>query len=59
MNLNGRCGTDGFLIESFPDVVQALYLLPLKLTLSAYQTGMTCICTLDIFHSSFFYKGKS
>jgi hypothetical protein len=32
MDLNGSCGTDAFLIESCPAVVQALYLLSLKLT---------------------------
>jgi hypothetical protein len=43
MNLNDSCGIDAFLTESGPAVVQALYLLPLKLTLSVYQTVMSCI----------------
>jgi hypothetical protein len=38
MSVNQSCGTDAFLIESCPDVVQVLYLLSLKLTLSACQT---------------------
>jgi hypothetical protein len=50
MNLNDSCGTDVFLTESSPAVVQALYLLSLKLTLSAHRTEMTCIRRLDIFH---------
>jgi hypothetical protein len=41
MNLYESSGIDAFLIESCPAVVQALYLLPLKLTLSTYQTQMT------------------
>jgi hypothetical protein len=32
MNLNQSCGIDAFLIKSCPSVVQALYLLSLKLT---------------------------
>jgi hypothetical protein len=43
MNLNESCGTAAFLAESCPAVAQGLYLLSLKLTLSAYQTLMTCI----------------
>jgi hypothetical protein len=38
MNLNQSCVFDAFLITSFPNVFQASYLLPLKLTLSAYET---------------------
>jgi hypothetical protein len=56
MNLNESCGTDAFLIKSCPAVVQALYLLPLKLTLRAYQTEMTCICRLNIFHFRNFFS---
>jgi hypothetical protein len=48
MNHNDTCGTDTFLIESCPAVVQALCLLSLKLTLSAYQTEKTCMRTLDL-----------
>jgi hypothetical protein len=40
MNLNQSFGTDAFLIESCPAVVHTLYILSLKLTLSAYQTEM-------------------
>jgi hypothetical protein len=36
MNLHESRGIDALLIESCPAVVQALYLLPLKLTLNAY-----------------------
>jgi hypothetical protein len=43
MNLNQSCGTDAFLTKSFPAVVQALYLLLLKVTSSANQTDMTCM----------------
>jgi hypothetical protein len=43
MNLNQSCGTDVILIESCATVVQALYLLSLKLTLCAYQTEMACM----------------
>jgi hypothetical protein len=35
--LNDSCAIDAFLIESCPAMVQALYFLPLNLTLSAYQ----------------------
>jgi hypothetical protein len=42
MNLNVSCGYDTFLIGSCPAVLQALYLLALKLTLSAYYTQMMC-----------------
>jgi hypothetical protein len=42
MNLNESCGTDAFLIKSYLAVVQALFLLSLKLTLSAYQTETIC-----------------
>jgi hypothetical protein len=38
VNVNQSCGIDAFLIKSCPPVVQALYLLSLKLTSSAYQT---------------------
>jgi hypothetical protein len=41
-NFNKRHGIDAFLIKSCSAVVQNLYLLSLKLTLSAYQTDMTC-----------------
>jgi hypothetical protein len=50
MNLNDSYGFDAFLTESCPAVVQALYLLPLKPTLSAHRTEMICIRRLDIFH---------
>jgi hypothetical protein len=50
MNLNDNCGIDAFLIEPCPAVVQALYLLSLRFTSSAHQTGMSCIRRLDIFH---------
>jgi hypothetical protein len=49
MNLNHSCGTNAFLIKFYPDVVQSLYLLSLKLTLSAYQTEIP-LCKLDTFH---------
>jgi hypothetical protein len=58
MNLGESYGIDAFLIESCPAVVQALYFLSLKLTLSAYQTEMTCIRRLDIFHFRLFHRGK-
>jgi hypothetical protein len=38
MNLNESHGIDAFLTESCPALVQALYLLSLKPTLSTYQT---------------------
>jgi hypothetical protein len=38
MNLNDSHGIDAFLTESCPALVQALYLLSLKPTLSTYQT---------------------
>jgi hypothetical protein len=38
MDHNQSCGTDAFLTELCPAVVQALYLLSLKLTLCSYQT---------------------
>jgi hypothetical protein len=41
MNLNESCGIDAFLTKSCPAVVQALYLLPLKLTSGVYQTETT------------------
>jgi hypothetical protein len=47
------CVTNAFLTESCPAVALALYLLSLKLTLSAYQTVMTCIRRLGIFHEIF------
>jgi hypothetical protein len=53
MNLTESCGTNAFLTESCPAVALALYLLSLKLTLSAYQTAMTCIRRLGIFHEIF------
>jgi hypothetical protein len=40
MNLNESCGTDAFLVQSCPAVVQALYLLSLKLTFK-------CISDID------------
>jgi hypothetical protein len=43
MTLNENCVIDAFLIQYFSAVVQALYLLSLKLTLSAYQTEITCM----------------
>jgi hypothetical protein len=59
VNLNESCGIDAFLIESCPAVVQALNLLSLKLTSSAYQTEMTCTRRLDIFNFIiFFHRGK-
>jgi hypothetical protein len=60
MELFESCGIDVFLIKSSPAVVQALYLLSLKLTLSAYQTEMACIRRLDIFHfrKCFLHRGK-
>jgi hypothetical protein len=42
MNLNQSYGTDAFLIEFCPAVVQSVYLLSLKLILIAYQTEMAC-----------------
>jgi hypothetical protein len=42
VNLNQSCGIDAFLIKSCPSEVRAMYLLSLKLTLSPYQTDMTC-----------------
>jgi hypothetical protein len=45
MNLNHSCGHDAFLIKPCPDVVQALYLLSLKLTLIAYQRGRAQLLT--------------
>jgi hypothetical protein len=41
MNLNQSCGTDTFLIKSYTDVVQTLYLLPLKLTKQAQARQRT------------------
>jgi hypothetical protein len=38
VNVNQSCGIDAFLIKSCPAVVQALYLLSLKLASSVYQT---------------------
>jgi hypothetical protein len=60
MNFNDICGTDVFLIESCPTVVQALCLLSFKFTLGAYPTEMSCIRILDIFHfrTCFFHRGK-
>jgi hypothetical protein len=42
MIINERCGIDAFLTKSCPAVVQGLYLLSLKVTVSAYQTEMAC-----------------
>jgi hypothetical protein len=42
MNANETCDIDAFLIKSCPAVVQALYLLSLKLELSAYKTEIAC-----------------
>jgi hypothetical protein len=50
MKLNECCVTGAFLTETCPMMIQCLYLLSLKLTLSAYQTEMFCIHKLDIFH---------
>jgi hypothetical protein len=55
MNLNENCGVDAFVMDSYPAVVQALYLLSFKLTLSAYQTEIACIYRLDIFNFRFFF----
>jgi hypothetical protein len=42
MNLNERGSTDAFMIKFCPVMIQALYLLPLQLSLIIYQTDMTC-----------------
>jgi len=42
MNLNQSSDIYAFLIKPFTLMVQALYLLSLKLTLIAYQAEMTC-----------------
>jgi hypothetical protein len=43
MNLNhSSSDTGACLIQSCPAVVQALYILSLRSTLSAYQTEMNC-----------------
>jgi hypothetical protein len=50
MILNQNCGIVSLLTESCPTVVQALYVLSLKLTLTARQTEMSCVRRLDMFH---------
>jgi hypothetical protein len=42
MIINERCGIDAFLTKSCQAVVQGLYLVSLKVTVSAYQTEMAC-----------------
>jgi hypothetical protein len=49
MNVDQSCGTEAFLITYCPDTVQALCLLSLKLTLSAYRQRWS-VRRLDIFH---------
>lgn len=62
MNLNESSIIDAFLTESCPVVFQALSVLPLKLTVSACQTEMSCVRRLDIFNLKkyifFFYRGN-
>jgi anaerobic C4-dicarboxylate transporter len=55
MNLNDSCVIDAFLIEPCLAEVQAMYLLPLKLTLSSCQTEMSCIRRIGIFHFRFVF----
>jgi hypothetical protein len=42
MNLIQSCGINAFLIKCYPGVVQAFYILSLKLTSITYQTEITC-----------------
>jgi len=58
MNPNESCDIDAFLTKFCPAVIQALYLLSLKWTLSAYQTEMACV-DLTYIILVFFHSGKS
>jgi hypothetical protein len=57
-DLNDSRYVDAFLMESCPAVFQALYLLSVKVTLSAHQTEMACVHRLHIFHIIIFFLSQ-